>query len=647
MDLTDKIQMRKGKQVLVQMIPVIVVIAATVLVSVFGYHTIVKTEEEQSWSTLGNAADTLSNEIRIRMTDNGNFLKMIANSMMEMQSWSDDEKIALNLRNVQETTIFNRIDVFFPDNTILNSDGIRTESKLPLTFEEMAAKGIHMSRRNTDPVTGDYSVGYAVPVTDGTQVYAVLIGILDCDQLKTLFQAKVYDENTMVCVIDSADGNFIIDNWHDELGNLNEVERKMTDGYDETEVKNAMLGQQSGKVTFQSGETGENAHMYYEPVGMFGWEILVAQHEGVVFASVELMKEILLGIGAVGLLLLCGYLAISIRRTNQLMKSMQTTEEQLQISNTINECVRALTDSEDMDFAINELMKIINHYFDGDRTYLFENDYEKMVTNNIYEYAIDGVTKEIDNLQNVPLEYVSFWMKKFREQGTFYISDRDEEIAEGSGTYELLEAQNIHSLIAVPLLENGQITGFLGVDNPKQNYEKLAVLKTIEFYISDSMYRRNEEEKLKRMSYIDEPTGIYNRNKFESVLEECRESVHAKIGIAYFDLNGLKATNDNYGHKAGDRLIWNAADSIRQTFASQVFRIGGDEFLVLATDCDKEEFYRKIEEVKEELERRNVSAADGALWEPDSSGIDEQIRQAEAVMYEDKRKYHERKKDRK
>lgn len=329
------------------------------------------------------------------------------------------------------------------------------------------------------------------------------------------------------------------------------------------------------------------------------------------------------------------------------MKSMQTTEEQLQISNTVNACVKALTDSTDMDTAINKLMQIINRYFDGDRTYLFENDYEKMVTNNIYEYAVEGVTKEIDNLQNVPLEYISFWIKMFREQGTFYLSDRDKEVAEGSATYEVLKAQNIHSLIAVPLLENGQITGFLGVDNPKQNYEKLAVLKTIEFYISDSMYRRDEEEKLKRMSYIDEPTGIYNRNKFESVLEECRESVHAKIGIAYFDLNGLKATNDNYGHKAGDRLIWNAADSIRQIFGNQVFRIGGDEFLVLATDCEKEEFYRKIEEVKEELERRNVSAADGALWEPDSSGIDEQIRQAEAVMYEDKRKYHERKKDRK
>lgn len=291
MDLTDKIQMRKRKQVLFQLIPVIVVIVATVLISVFGYHTIVKTEEEQSWSTLENAADILNNEIRIRMTDNGNFLKMIAGSMMEKQSWQDDGGIASNLRSVQETTIFDRIDVLFPDDTILSSDGTRTESKLPITFEEMAAKGIHMSRRNTDPVTGDYAVGYAVPVSDGTQVYAILIGILDCEHLKTLFQAKVYDENTMVCVVDSADGNFIIDNWHEELGNLNEFDRQMLEGYDQSELKHALLNQQSGQAAFKSGTTGENAHMYYEPVGMFGWEIMVAQHESVVFASVDLMKK--------------------------------------------------------------------------------------------------------------------------------------------------------------------------------------------------------------------------------------------------------------------------------------------------------------------------------------------------------------------
>ena len=192
-------------------------------------------------------------------------------------------------------------------------------------------------------------------------------------------------------------------------------------------------------------------------------------------------------------------------------------------------------------------------------------------------------------------------------------------------------------------MEEGRIQGFLGVDNPGKNYNDLSLLTSIEFYISDSLYRKDEQEKLKRMSFCDEPTGIYNRNKFEEVLQHYKENLIRDVGVAYFDLNGLKETNDHYGHKAGDRLIKKVTECIDFVFPKQVYRVGGDEFVVIQSGIQEKEFYELVQKTSSLLEKGQASTACGALWSEDSKNIEGQIHDAEKIMYEDKRKYHEAK----
>ena len=97
-------------------------------------------------------------------------------------------------------------------------------------------------------------------------------------------------------------------------------------------------------------------------------------------------------------------------------KRENKTKKQLSIADTLINCITLLAEEKDINKAIDSLLKILNDYFDGDRAYLFEFDYEKQVTNNTYEYAAEGVTKEIDILQNVPLEVIDTWIKKFRKK---------------------------------------------------------------------------------------------------------------------------------------------------------------------------------------------------------------------------------------
>ncbi len=634
--------MKKLSRIIIQLLPVLVVIIVTVIVAVIGYSNIMEWEEDQCWSVLQNAADDVNEQIQIRLEDNGNFLKMTAGSILDGNALQDDQKLASKLKEVQDTTIFTRIDVLYPDGSALSTDGTRVQTELP--FDEIAARGDHMSRRRTDPKTGIDVVGYAVPVEDEDGIQAMLIGIMECKQLSDLFQVKVYNEDTMVCIVDQRDGSLVMDNRHEKLGNIGDInDHKFLKGYEDVDAEKEIMNGQTGRTAFESGVNNEDSYMYYIPSENFPWEVLVIQQENVIFSSLYMMRRAMLRIGGIGLLMLIGYLLISIHKTNQLLNNQKETEHQLQISMTLNACVKELSTYSDIDQAIDHLLQIVNAYFDGDRTYLFENDYDRQITQNTYEYVAEGVTKEIDHLQNVPLSYIQFWIDMFQKQGTFYISDRDKEVKPGSGTYEALEAQNIRSLIAVPLMEEGRIQGFLGVDNPGKNYNDLSLLTSIEFYISDSLYRKAEQEKLRRMSFCDEPTGIYNRNKFEEVLQHYKENLIRDVGVAYFDLNGLKETNDRYGHKAGDRLIKKVTECIDFVFPKQAYRVGGDEFVVIQSGIQEKEFYELIQKTSSLLGKGQASTACGALWSEDSKNIEGQIHDAEKLMYEDKRKYHEAK----
>ena len=321
-------------------------------------------------------------------------------------------------------------------------------------------------------------------------------------------------------------------------------------------------------------------------------------------------------------------------------KRENKTKKQLTVADTLINCITLLAEEKDINKAIDSLLKILNDYFNGDRAYLFEFDYEKQVTNNTYEYAAEGVTKEIDILQNVPLEVIDTWIKKFEETGTFYISSLDKDVDKDSDTYKILEMQEITSLIAVPLIKDDLIIGFLGIDNPKINYEDLTLLSSATFFILDSIDRRESHEKLHRLSFEDTLTSVYNRNKFNQDIEEYHQKPVEDIGVAYFDINGLKEVNDTKGHAAGDKLVKNAATGINSVFIGDTYRIGGDEFVVITTHIKKDIFEQNVQDAIKNLNENGISVSFGTSWEQSSDRIEKQLSTADHLMYKNKLSYY-------
>lgn len=323
----------------------------------------------------------------------------------------------------------------------------------------------------------------------------------------------------------------------------------------------------------------------------------------------------------------------------QLLKKKTEVEERLSISMTLNQSVKALSANVDADAAINELLGIINAYFDADRCYIFETIHDGKALKNTYEHVRAGVSAQIENLQDVPIDVISIWMASFEKNEAYFMSTLDQE--KGSAAYNMLQEQQVDRLLAVPLKKQDEIIGFLGVDNPRKHYDDPTLLSTIRYFIMNSVERKERRQQLEKLSYRDMLTGLYNRNKYIRVLEASEGKSLHDVGVAYMDLNGLKKMNDEKGHEAGDDLIRAAAGALTDVFPDQAFRVGGDEFVIIREGISETAFSEKIDQLRENMERRKVSVSIGDQWAAEERGIEEMLKRADHRMYEEKKRYYQ------
>lgn len=318
-------------------------------------------------------------------------------------------------------------------------------------------------------------------------------------------------------------------------------------------------------------------------------------------------------------------------------------KRKLLVEETLIQCVRTLYEGKNSSTAINQLLSIIADYHQADRSYIFEIDYDENIVSNTYEWCRKGVEPQIAYLKKVPLSVIRRWLEQFESQGEFYITSLDEAMEYNSVEYEILEKQRIESLLAAPLRVDGQITGFLGVDNPKQNTDTLVLLQSVATFVVDDIEKRKILEKLYELSYQDRLTGVGNRHAYMEYLESLEKKPKQSLGIAFADINGLKIANDSYGHEYGDKMIKSAARILKHIFQENVFRIGGDEFVAFCLGATRDEFEKRTTRLRKVCDQnRNTTISLGTIWLEENRNVEEHVKQADKLMYVDKQVYYDR-----
>ncbi len=147
--------------------------------------------------------------------------------------------------------------------------------------------------------------------------------------------------------------------------------------------------------------------------------------------------------------------------------------------------------------------------------------------------------------------------------------------------------------------------------------------------------------KFKKLSMYDDLTGLNNRNSYNTEIVQLKENHPGLLGIAYVDINGLKEANDTYGHSYGDELIIYCASILRKTFDKRVYRVGGDEFVVLEPVDKIDEFKKKFTELREMFaSAENLNVSIGSSVSYSQMDIMDSLDAADQMMYNEKQEFY-------
>ncbi len=202
----------------------------------------------------------------------------------------------------------------------------------------------------------------------------------------------------------------------------------------------------------------------------------------------------------------------------------------------------------------------------------------------------------------------------------------------------------LKATITVPMVLQGQVMGTLNLDSLSSTEafppESLAIAQTFALQAATVLYGLLTRRRLSELALSDALTGLGNRHALEVNFPKVRaqsERLDLPLTLVYWDMDGLKRINDQFGHVAGDQALTILASALRSAFRQEdhVFRIGGDEFVSLHLGLPLGEVPEMVRRVRSAI---HVEVSAGAIAITPLQNLETALLQADAAMYEDKRR---------
>jgi len=214
--------------------------------------------------------------------------------------------------------------------------------------------------------------------------------------------------------------------------------------------------------------------------------------------------------------------------------TIERLEERLLVQEQLLRCAQSLYTRGDVERVMDRLLALVAGYHSAERAYVFELRWDTYTTDNTYEWCREGVRPQLSNLQGVDMSVIERWLARFEDRGEFFITSLDSELPPDSPEYQILESQDIQSLMAAPLRLDGKLRGFVGVDNPTRNTDELKVLQWAAGLLASGIQKRETPER----RIIGALAGIYESMYLLNLEEdsyrelECGGLIQSMLGKA-------------------------------------------------------------------------------------------------------------------
>ncbi len=277
-------------------------------------------------------------------------------------------------------------------------------------------------------------------------------------------------------------------------------------------------------------------------------------------------------------------------------------------------------------------------------------DDERNEAVNYCDAFVKGFFADADMAEVViPYETVASWQEMLGKSNELIIeqdSDFNEYEAYNPEWIASLRLYGVNSFIMTALRQGGTTIGYLQLSNfdVDRVLEVKELMELMTFMLGAQISNQLLMERLERMSTMDGLTNVLNRHAMQQRVNTILDDrTGGTFGIVSIDLNGLKFVNDRLGHDAGDKLLIQASEVLKGLFRREdLFRTGGDEFVAIVTDIDRDDFEQRVEQLRSVIEKNDsVSFAVGACWSDGTMDFRTTFIRADELMYADKDAYYD------
>ena len=292
------------------------------------------------------------------------------------------------------------------------------------------------------------------------------------------------------------------------------------------------------------------------------------------------------------------------------------------------------------DVGLQKMLEKIGHSLQAERVLIFEEQGSRVSAT--YEWHQENLQPVARTVQHIPINSLRPLYDTFDTKQMAIIEDAPEFIRTHPGFHPYIP--DCRRLVSGHLTQSGKSLGFTEVINPSALAFKSAglLLSTLTLFLAIMLRNRDIFRSLESISTTDQLTGVGNRRGFA----EYRQTLPDGISLAFIfgDLNGLKQINDTQGHEVGDQLIRQAAQIMKNlTGDIAVFRMGGDEFIIVAKDADEAQAQRLVNDLRARYRSSGISMALGYIvCQTPIANIDDVLSQVDKKMYADKERIYGR-----
>lgn len=288
---------------------------------------------------------------------------------------------------------------------------------------------------------------------------------------------------------------------------------------------------------------------------------------------------------------------------------------------------------------LQKMLEKIGHSLQAERVLIFEEQPDQTVSAT-YEWYQEDLQPMAPTVQHIPMDSLRPLYAKFDTKQMAIIEDVQSFLRDNPGFTPYISG--VRRLVSGHLTQSGKSLGFTEVVNPSALAFKSAslLLSTLTLFLASMLRNRDTFRSLERLSTTDQLTGAGNRRGFTEYIRAVPDGIF--LAFIFGDLNGLKRINDTQGHEAGDHLLQQAVRHMKALSGDNaVFRMGGDEFMVIARNASEQQAQQLVRELLARYRSSGISMALGVVvCQTPIANIDEVLSQADREMYTDKERIY-------